>query len=146
MTFVFCPHCRNAFCYISCDLKVKVRKQWYSLGMRNLVTLSAVLIAQCSNRFHGTWNQDKGCCSVRLQIGKTIFSLIVWTLDSMYSRLSCWVFDCPPNWRNVHRSHLEPLFYLKSDKAETSVLRARSTCSQSTSRFVCSQLTSKVAD
>ena len=47
MTFQFCPCSLNAFCYISCEHEVKVRKQWWSFWRGNLVTLSAVLNAQC---------------------------------------------------------------------------------------------------
>ena len=59
MTFPFCPRSRSSFRWISCEREVKVKKQWYSVWRRNLVTLSAVLNAQCpnnnDNHFLNTW-------------------------------------------------------------------------------------------
>ena len=47
MTFQLFSSSFNAFRYISCEHEVKVRKQWWNFQKGYLVTLSAVLNAQC---------------------------------------------------------------------------------------------------
>ena len=47
MTLQLCPPYLDAFCPVSCEHEVRVKKQWWSFSRSNLWTLSAVLNAQC---------------------------------------------------------------------------------------------------
>ena len=49
MTFQLCPRSLNAFCYISCELEVKVRKQWSSFPRGNLSHIIKVFDDSCPN-------------------------------------------------------------------------------------------------
>ena len=64
MTLQLCPRHPDAFCHVSCEHEVRMKKQWWSFSRCNLWTLSAVLNAQCPftlriNDQHRSWTLDK---------------------------------------------------------------------------------------